>query len=60
MIEIDPERAGGKPVIAGTRVTLAQILAELAEGHTLDEIAQDYSLSRDILAAALNELAGVL
>jgi uncharacterized protein (DUF433 family) len=56
-VEQDPDRAGGLPVVAGTRLTLAQLLAELAEGHALKEIADDQNLSFEDLAAALRELA---
>lgn len=43
-IEIDPDRAGGKPVIKGTRYTVAQLLAEIAEGDSIDDIALDMDL----------------
>lgn len=56
-VESDPERMGGVPVVAGTRYTLAQLLAELAEGHSLIEVADDQGLSFEACAAALRELA---
>lgn len=56
-IEQDPDRAGGKPVLQGTRFTVAQLLAELAEGRTLDELAQDAGLDRQVMVGALRELA---
>lgn len=56
-VESDPERMSGVPVVAGTRYTLAQLLAELAEGHSLIEVADDQGLSFEACAAALRELA---
>ena len=43
----------GKPVIAGTRVTVEQILRECAAGLTAEEISQQYAGVRpsDVTAA---------
>ena len=38
----DPKVCGGQPVIKGTRVTLRTILASLAEGATIEQIAADF------------------
>ena len=38
----DPGLLGGKPTVAGTRISVAQVLACLAEGMTPAEISQDY------------------
>ena len=52
-IEIDPAVMGGKPVIAGTRITVEQILRECARGAGATEIAGLYPrlVSEDIAAA---------
>lgn len=41
-IIIDPEILGGKPVIAGTRITVALILERLAEGRSVAQIVDEY------------------
>jgi uncharacterized protein (DUF433 family) len=43
-VEIDPEIRGGVPVLKGTRITVSQILAEVAEDSKLSEIADDFNL----------------
>ena len=59
-IEVDPCRVGGVPVIAGTRFTVAQLLAELTEPDaTVQSIALDYDLPREKLDEALEELAAL-
>ncbi|MBI1815726.1 MAG: DUF433 domain-containing protein [Deltaproteobacteria bacterium] len=40
---IDPELLGGQPAIRGTRLSVAHVLACLAEGMTGTEIAIDYA-----------------
>jgi uncharacterized protein (DUF433 family) len=56
-IEVDPQMRTGKPVIRGTRLTVAQILAELAEGATLSEIAEDFDVDLEPLRKALEAMA---
>lgn len=51
-IVIDPTVRFGKPIIQGTRMTVAQVLAKLASGMAIEELMHEYELSRaDILAA---------
>ena len=45
-IVIDPEIMVGKPVIKGTRITVELILRLLAKGLKVDEILEDYRISR--------------
>ena len=42
-IEKDPARCGGDPVVAGTRVRVATILACYRQGMGVEEIVQQYS-----------------
>lgn len=50
----NPQVCGGKACIKGTRVTVSVILATLAAGTTVDDVAEEYDLSReDVLAALL-------
>lgn len=52
-ISVDPAVCGGRPVIAGTRVRVADVLEMLAGGATADEIAKDfpYVEAADVQAA---------
>jgi uncharacterized protein (DUF433 family) len=52
-IVADPEILGGKPLIAGTRVTVELILGQLGRGQTPDEVAKQYGVSRDDVLAAI-------
>jgi hypothetical protein len=38
-VDVDPERRGGVPLLKGTGFTVAQALAELAEGSGVSELA---------------------
>ncbi|GAO40742.1 hypothetical protein SCH01S_51_00740 [Sphingomonas changbaiensis NBRC 104936] len=53
-IAVDPGVCGGRPVIAGTRVRVTDILDMLAGGASAAEIAADFPyLSEDDVRAAL-------
>lgn len=53
-IDIDPSVCHGKPVVAGTRITVAQILATLASGQSREELLEDFpSLTPEGIDAAL-------
>ncbi|HDN25731.1 MAG TPA: DUF433 domain-containing protein [Thioploca sp.] len=45
MVEIQNEIRGGVPVLKGTRIPVAKILAELTEDMTLTDIAKDYNIN---------------
>lgn len=58
VIEINRDRASGKPVIRGTRFTVAQMLTELADGPGPVALAQQFpTLDADAIKAALEQLA---
>lgn len=51
---INPEICGGRPVIAGTRITVQTILKFLGAGDSIEDILTEYpSLSRDDVLACL-------
>jgi uncharacterized protein (DUF433 family) len=53
-IAVDPGVCGGRPVIAGTRVRVTDILDMLAGGATAAEISADFPyVSKDDVRAAL-------
>ena len=41
-IAIDPDVCGGRPIIAGTRMRVADVLDALASGATIDELVADF------------------
>jgi uncharacterized protein (DUF433 family) len=53
-IEINPEVMLGKPVIAGTRIAVEQVLRKLAASMSVEAILRDYPrLTREDIQAAL-------
>ena len=59
-IEINPEIQHGRPVIRGTRVPVAAILGELAEGMTRDRLAEEYGVALEDIVAALEFAADLV
>jgi uncharacterized protein (DUF433 family) len=54
MIVSDPNVLMGKPVVAGTRITVEQILEKLAAGETVEELLEAHPrLTRQAIQAAL-------
>ena len=54
LIQSDPNVMMGKPVIAGTRITVELILEKLAAGETAQEILEAHPrLTREGISAAL-------
>jgi len=54
-IELNPRVCNGKPVIRGTRIPIAVILEELAEGESWNQILSGYpELTREDIHAALD------
>jgi uncharacterized protein (DUF433 family) len=61
LINVDPAVMMGKPVIAGTRITVELILEKLGAGETLEDLLLDYpQLSREAVQAALRYAHQVL
>lgn len=59
-IAVDPKVRHGKPVIRGTRVPVDILVGSVAGGMAIDEVAEDYGVTRDDMFAALRYAAGVL
>jgi uncharacterized protein (DUF433 family) len=54
LIKSDPQVMMGKPVIAGTRITVELILEKLAAGETVEQILDAHPrLTREAVSAAL-------
>ena len=59
LIQSDPSVMMGKPVIAGTRITVELILEKLAAGETVEQILEAHSrLTREAVSAALSYAVG--
>jgi uncharacterized protein (DUF433 family) len=53
-ITIDPNICNGKPIIAGTRISVQTVMEFLAAGDSIEEILEEYpSLSREDIYACL-------
>ena len=57
-IVADPEHLGGKPRVAGTRISIVFLLESLAAGMTIPEIVRAYpTLTDESVRGALEELS---
>ena len=57
LVTSDPAVMLGKPVIAGTRITVELILEKFAAGETIDDLLLDYpQLTRETVVAAVQAL----
>ena len=59
-IVFDPEVCGGKPVVKGTRVTVEVVLESLAEGWSVEEVAEEFKIPREAVLEALKYALKVL
>ena len=59
-ITVDPKVRFGKPIVKGTRVDVATILGHLAAGDSIEELMEDYGLSRDQVLAAIGYAAEII
>ena len=61
LIQSNPSVMMGKPVIAGTRITVEHILEKLAAGETVEQILDAHPrLTKDAIQASLNFAAKAL
>ena len=61
LIESRPEVMMGKPVIAGTRITVESLLEKLAAGESIEQLLDAHPrLTREAVYAALSFAAQVL
>lgn len=57
-IQSDAEYLGGKPRVAGTRISIEFLLETLACGMTIAEIVREYpTLTEEAIKGALEDLA---
>lgn len=61
LVTTDPEILGGTPVFTGTRVPVAVLFENLADGLSLEEILESYpTLKREQAIAALQQAERLL
>ncbi len=57
-ITTDPQVLSGKPVVAGTRISVQLILEKMRDGWTITDLLDDYPhLTREQIVAALAYVA---
>ena len=59
-VVIDARIQHGKPVIRGTRVPVARVIAELAGGMSKEEIMREYGIAAEDIDATLSYAADLL
>ena len=59
-IVVDPSVRFGKPVIEGTRVPVDLVIAKLAGGMTVEEVAEEYEITFEDIRGALAYAARML
>jgi len=56
LVEMDPQRIGGRPVLKGTRMPVEDILANYRYGVSMDEISEQFRIApkaiQDLLSYA--------
>jgi len=52
-VEIDPRRAFGRPVVAGTRVPADELAERFAAGDGVEEIAREFHIDRAVVEGVL-------
>lgn len=61
LVQSDPSILMGKPVVAGTRITVELILEKLSEGETIEQILEAHPrLTKEGVLAALEFAAQAL
>ena len=56
-VVIDPEIRNGVPVLKGTRFTISQLLAEIADGRNVEQLARAFALDIERIRDFLHGLA---
>jgi len=56
-VEWNANKLGGAPVLKGTRISVSQVLAELGEGQSAEEVAADFDLDVRLVKKLVQGLA---
>ena len=54
LVELDPLRVSGRPVLKGTRMPVEDIVANYEYGVSVKEIAEQFQISAEIITELLN------
>ena len=54
LVEIDPLRVSGRPVLKGTRMPVEDIIANYEYGVSVGEISEQFRISPEIVAEVLS------
>lgn len=53
LVEVDPLRVGGRPVLRGTRMPVEDIIANFQYGVSVEEISEQFQIPVDTIKAVL-------
>lgn len=53
LVEVDPLRVGGRPVLRGTRMPVEDIIANFRYGVSVEEISEQFQIPVDTIKAVL-------
>ena len=53
LVEVDPLRIGGRPVLRGTRMPVEDIIANFQYGVSVEEISEQFQIPVDTIKAVL-------
>ena len=59
-IVVDPKIRHGKPTIAGTRITVDDVLGWLEAGMTYEEIEQEYGITKEQVVVVIHYAASFI
>jgi uncharacterized protein (DUF433 family) len=54
LVEVDPLRVGGRPVVKGTRMPVEDIIANYEHGVSINEIATQFQIPATIIKELLS------
>ena len=54
LVEIDPLRVGGRPVLKGTRMPVEDVIANYEHGVSISEISTQFQIPAPIIKELLN------
>ena len=57
-IIVDPKIRFGKPILAGTRMTVEEVIGALAGGMEFNDIEKEYGLTKEQILSAVRYVAG--
>lgn len=57
LVEMDPQKLGGVPILRGTRFSIPQLLAEIADGDSVEDVADNFELDKQQVQKFFHALA---